>query len=68
MQRKRTGKGKGKGKEKKRKRKGKGKERKGSICGLGLLLEQMGIAKVSLGKSLILPLACTQLCAKQLQM
>ena len=75
-ERKRTGKGKGekeqekdgkgKGKERKGKEKGRKqeKERKGSVCGLGLLFEQMGIAKVSL----ISPLACTQLCAKQLQM
>ena len=28
----------------------------------------MGIAKVALGVSLISPLACTQLCAKQLEM
>ena len=53
------------GKEKERKA---GKEWKGSICGLGLLFEQLGIAKVSLGVSLISPLACTQLCIKQLQM
>ena len=54
----------------KRKGKGKGKdkERKGSICGLGLLFEQMGIAKVSLEVSLISPLARTQLCSKQLEM
>ena len=63
-----TGKGwkrKRKGKEKGRKQE---KERKGSICGLGLLFEQMGIAKVSLEVSLISPLARTQLCAKQLEM
>jgi hypothetical protein len=29
------------------------------------LVEQMGIAKVSPGVSLILPLACTQLCANR---
>ena len=53
---------------KKRTGKGTDKERKGSICGLGLLFEQMGIARVALGVSLISPLACTQLCAKQLEM
>ena len=47
--------GKEKEKEKERKWIGKGKKRKrtGSICGLGLLFAQMGIAKVSLGVSLI---------------
>ena len=65
------GKGKGKGKEKekakeraKKERTKKWKRSKGSLCGLGLLFEQMGIAKVSL----ISPLACMQLCTKQLQM
>ena len=53
---------------KKRTGKGTDKERKGSICGLGILFEQMGIARVALGVSLISPLACTQLCAKQLEM
>ena len=50
-----------------RKRKGIWKERfKGSICGMGLV-EQTGIAKVLLGVSLTLPLACSQLCGNQLQ-
>lgn len=39
-----------------------------SICGRCLLFERMGIAKVSLGVSLISTLAHTQLCMKQLQM
>ena len=46
----------------KRKTKRKGKEK--GLCGLGLLFEQMGIAEVLL----IVPLTCTQLCIKQLQM
>ena len=59
-------KGRGKEKEKKGGNAEERNRRKGSICGLGLLVEQW--AKASLGVSLRLSLACTQLCAKQLQM
>ena len=63
------------GKKEERKRKEKwcntshsGKKKGGSIFGLGLLSEQMGIAEISFGVSPISPLACMQLCEKQLQM
>ena len=43
------------------------RKRKETIGGLGLFFEQMNIAQVSLWVWLISPLACTQLCVKQLQ-
>ena len=43
-------------------------EKKGLSVVWVFFVEQMGITKVSPGVSLILPLACTQLCAKQLEM
>ena len=56
--RKRRGKEERKGSGKRRKGRGK-QRRKGSICGLGILFEQMGIAR---------GIAYMQLCTKQLQM